>query len=164
MNVIRHDYITANGDVEVTLGTLGISDERRMNFIAREIWLPQVSAKGDKIERAGVKETTETRRAASEILLHEDTCSHGPAGRLIITSYSGPFIDRPQAGGYNIREIALVRPSSFVISGENHLPLSHGCGEQFFLGRFVAIKFTAAATFVQNHDAIAHPNQFGQLA
>jgi hypothetical protein len=41
-----------------------------VNFIAREIWLPQVSAKSDKIERARVKETAETRRAASEILLH----------------------------------------------------------------------------------------------
>ncbi len=60
MNVIRHDYITADGDVEFTLGTLGISDERRVNVIAREIWLPQVSAKGDKIERARVKETIET--------------------------------------------------------------------------------------------------------
>jgi hypothetical protein len=70
MNVVRHNDITANGDVEVTMGTLGISEKRRVNFIAREIWLPQVSAKSDKIERARVKETAETRRAASEILLH----------------------------------------------------------------------------------------------
>ena len=48
MNMIRHDYITANGDVEVTLGTLGKSDERRVDLSAREILLPQVSAKGDK--------------------------------------------------------------------------------------------------------------------
>jgi hypothetical protein len=93
MNVIRHDYITADGDVEFTLGALGISDERRVNVIAREIWLPQVSAKRDKIERARVKETIETWRAASEILLHEATCSHGPRGRLIITS-SGRSLTR----------------------------------------------------------------------
>jgi hypothetical protein len=73
MNVIGHDYITTNCDVVVTLGTLGISDKRRVDFIAREIWLPQVSAKGDKIKRAGIKETAETRRAASEILLHAKT-------------------------------------------------------------------------------------------
>jgi hypothetical protein len=60
INMIKHDYITADGDVEVTLGMLGISDERRVDFIAREIWLRQVSAKGDKIERARVKETNET--------------------------------------------------------------------------------------------------------
>jgi len=72
MNVIRHDYITANGDVEFSLGTLGISDERRVNVIAREIFLPQVSAKGDKIKRACIKDTAEAQRAASEILLHEE--------------------------------------------------------------------------------------------
>ena len=72
MNVIRHDYITANGDVKFTLGTLGISDERGMNVIACEKCLPQVSAKGDKIKRAGIKDTAETWRAAPEILLHEE--------------------------------------------------------------------------------------------
>jgi hypothetical protein len=105
MNMIRHDYITANGDVEVALGTPGISDERRVDFIAREIWLPQVSAKGDKIERARVKEPNETRRPATEILLHAETCSHGPEGRPILTGILA-LVDRPQAGGYNFREIA----------------------------------------------------------
>jgi hypothetical protein len=42
--------------------------------------------------------------------------------------------------------------------------LSHGCGEQFLLRSFVAIEFTPDATFMQDHDAIAHPDQFGQLA
>jgi hypothetical protein len=77
MNVIRHNYITTNCDVVVTLGTLGISDKRRMDFISREIWLPHVSAKGDKIERTGIKKTAETRRAVPEIVLHEELCSHG---------------------------------------------------------------------------------------
>ena len=94
MNMIRHDYITANGDVEVTLGTLGKSDERRVDLSAREILLPQVSAKGDKVERARVQETNETWRAASEILLYAETCSHGPAGRPIITRIPALF-DRP---------------------------------------------------------------------
>jgi hypothetical protein len=66
-------------------GRFGISDERRVDFIASEIWLPQVSAKGDKMERARVKETNETWRQASEILLHAETCSHGPAGRPVMT-------------------------------------------------------------------------------
>jgi hypothetical protein len=87
MNLIRHDHITTNCDVVVTLGTLGISDKRRVDFIAREIWLPQVSAKGDKIERARFKEAAETRRAPSEILLHPQTCSHGFTGRPIRTNY-----------------------------------------------------------------------------
>jgi len=60
MNMIRHNYVAANRNVEFTLGTLGISDKRRVNFIAREIWLPQVGAKRDKIERARIKEAAET--------------------------------------------------------------------------------------------------------
>jgi hypothetical protein len=104
MNMIRHDYITTNGDVEVMLSTLGISDKRRVDFIAREIWFPQVGAKGDKIARARFKETTETWRSACEILLHAKTCSHGPAGRPMTSN--SRLLDRPQAGGYNFREIA----------------------------------------------------------
>ena len=42
--------------------------------------------------------------------------------------------------------------------------MSHGGGEQFFLGCFVAIEFTADATFMQHQDAIAHPDQLRQLA
>lgn len=83
MNMVRHNYVAANRDVEFTLGTLGISDKRRVDFIAREIWLPQVGAESDKIERARVKETAETWRAAAKILLHKETCSHGPVGRPI---------------------------------------------------------------------------------
>jgi hypothetical protein len=48
MNMIRHDYITANGDVEVTLGTLGRSDKCRVDFIAPQKWLPQMRAKVTK--------------------------------------------------------------------------------------------------------------------
>ena len=40
MNMIRHNYVAAHRDVEFTLGTLGISDKHRVDFIAREIWLP----------------------------------------------------------------------------------------------------------------------------
>jgi hypothetical protein len=72
MNMIRHDYVTANGNVEVTPGTFGISDKRCVDFIAGEMLLSQVSAKGDKIERACIKQTTETWRAAPEILLHDE--------------------------------------------------------------------------------------------
>ena len=106
MNVVGHNDITADGDVEVTMGTLGISEKRRVNFIAREIWLPQVSAKGDKIERARVKETAETRRAAVRNSASRETFVATPL-RVVQTDYDvfRPFINRPQAGGY-IREIA----------------------------------------------------------
>ena len=72
MNMIRHDYVTANGNVEVTPGTFGISDKRCVDFIAGEILLSQVSAKGNKIKRACIKQTPETWRAVPEILLHDE--------------------------------------------------------------------------------------------
>jgi len=72
MNMIRQDYVTANGNVEVTPGTFGISDKRCVDLIAGEILLSQVSAKGNKIERACIKQTPETWRAVSEILLHDE--------------------------------------------------------------------------------------------
>jgi hypothetical protein len=72
MNMIRHDYIAANGDIEVPLGTLGIGDKCCVDFSARQKWLSQVGAKGDKIQRARVEETTETWRTASEIPLHAE--------------------------------------------------------------------------------------------
>ena len=108
MNMIRHDYVTANGNVEVTPGTFGISDKRCVDFIAGEILLSQVSAKGDKIERACIKQTTETWRAVSEILLH-----HEPVATALWPSNQkdlfGRSIDRPQAGGYKISETAAGR-------------------------------------------------------
>ncbi len=58
----------------------------------------------------------------------------------------------------------VIRHWSFVISGEYHLPLPHCRGEQSFLRGFVAIEFTTDTTFVQNQDAIAHPNQFRHFA
>jgi hypothetical protein len=63
-----------------------------VDFIAREIWLPHVSAKGNKIERARVKETTETWGTASEIVFHAEICSHGPVGRSSRTSNSNHLL------------------------------------------------------------------------
>jgi len=106
MNVIRHDYITPNGAVGFTLGTLGISDKCGVDLIACEICLPRVGAKGDKIKRARVKETAEPWRAASKILLHAKPVA--TALRAVQQLQVIPaFIDRPQAGGYSIRESDL---------------------------------------------------------
>jgi hypothetical protein len=100
MNVIRHDYVTTNGDVEVA-GTLRISYKRRVDIIARQKWFPQVGAKGHKIERARVEEATETRGTATETLLHAETCSHGPVSRPIITSHSSRSSNGPQGRIYS---------------------------------------------------------------
>jgi hypothetical protein len=81
MNVIRHDHVATNGDIEAGFGTFGKNGERRMNFVASEKRFSLVGAKSDEIQRARVKQATETWRAAPEILLHEEPCSHGPAGR-----------------------------------------------------------------------------------
>src|SRR5215475_13577323 len=111
MNVIRHDYVTTNGDVEVA-GTLGISYKSRLDITARQKWLPQVGAKGHKIERAHVKEATEARGTATETLLHAETCSHGPVSRPIITSHSSRSSKRPAGPWLQRLQFYLTRGRS----------------------------------------------------
>jgi hypothetical protein len=49
MNVIGHDHIATNGDVEVGFGTFGKKGEYRMNVVASKKPLSLVSAKSDEI-------------------------------------------------------------------------------------------------------------------
>jgi hypothetical protein len=85
MDMVRHDHVTTNGDVEVALGTLGKKDECCMKLVPRQKRPSLVCAKGDEIERARVKNAIETRRTLSEISFHAKTCSHGPVGRRMQT-------------------------------------------------------------------------------
>jgi hypothetical protein len=81
MNVVMHDHLTTNGDVEGFFGALGEKNESSMDLILCKKPLSLVGAKSDEIRETRVKEAAETWRAASEILLHEEVGSHGPAGR-----------------------------------------------------------------------------------
>jgi hypothetical protein len=49
MNVIGHDHIATNGDVEVDFGAFGKKGECRMNVVASKKSLSLVSAKSDEI-------------------------------------------------------------------------------------------------------------------
>ena len=100
MNVIRHDHVTTNGDVEARFGTFGKNGERRMNFVASEKRFSLVSAKSDEIQGPIIKDAAQTWRPSLEIRFHtkhvatacglpmqnssfmsDRYCSHGPVGR-----------------------------------------------------------------------------------
>jgi len=106
MNVIGHDHVATNGDVEAGFGMFGKNGERSMNFLASKKRFSLVSAKSDEIQGPIIKDAAQTWRPSLEILLHEEPCSHGPVGRPIQNSW---FVnDRPQAGGYTDEATAAV--------------------------------------------------------
>ena len=70
MDMLRHDHVSANGNIEVTLGAPGKKDECRMDLVASQARNSVMRAKGDEVERAGFKDSTETQRSSPEILLH----------------------------------------------------------------------------------------------
>ena len=60
MDMLRHDHVSANGNIEVALGTPGKKDECRMDLVASQARNSVMRAKGDEVERAGFKNSTET--------------------------------------------------------------------------------------------------------
>jgi len=70
MDMLRHDHVSANGYVEVALGTPRKKDERRMDLVASQARDTVMRAKGYEVERAGFKNSSETKRSSPEILLH----------------------------------------------------------------------------------------------
>ena len=70
MDMLRHDHVSANGYVEVALGTPRKKDERRMDLVASQARDTVMRVKGYEVERAGFKNSSETKRSSPEILLH----------------------------------------------------------------------------------------------
>jgi hypothetical protein len=58
MHMVRHEYVTANADVEVALGTLGKKDECRMDFVTSQKRSSLVGAKGDEVEKTPCQNAT----------------------------------------------------------------------------------------------------------
>jgi len=70
MNVIGHDHVATNGDVEAGFGMFGKNGERRMNFVASKKRFSLVSAKSDEIQGPIIKDTAQTWRPSLEIRFH----------------------------------------------------------------------------------------------
>lgn len=70
MNVIGHDHIATNGDVEAGFGTFGKKGECRMNVVASKKSLSLVSAKSDEIQGASIKASAQTWRPPFKISFH----------------------------------------------------------------------------------------------
>ena len=100
MNVIGHDHIATNGDVEAGFGTFGKKGKCRMNVVAGKKRLSLVSAKSDEIQGASIKGAVQTWRPLPEIRFHAKGVA--TALRAVQSKTVGFVDDRPQAGGYKV--------------------------------------------------------------
>jgi hypothetical protein len=55
MNVVRHDNVSADGNIEVALSSLGKKNKRGVNFVTSQPCSPVMRAISDKIEWARVE-------------------------------------------------------------------------------------------------------------
>ncbi len=72
MNMIGHDHVSPNGNIEVALGPLGKKNEGGMKLITRQACVPVVRTKSDEVKRSGFKNPIETERSAPKFLLHAE--------------------------------------------------------------------------------------------
>jgi hypothetical protein len=70
MDVIGHDDVSANGNIEVALGSLSKVNEGGMNLVTRKASDSIVRGKRDEVERARVKNSGESKRSPRVIFLH----------------------------------------------------------------------------------------------
>jgi len=70
MDMIWHNYVSAHGNIEILLGSPGKKNESRMDLVPRKASDSVMRAKSNEIERARIKDSTETERAASKFFSH----------------------------------------------------------------------------------------------
>jgi hypothetical protein len=70
MYVIRHDHITANSYVKITLGTLRKKNKRFMEVVTCQKPRSLVCAECDEIQRTRIKKAIKTQRSLLEPCVH----------------------------------------------------------------------------------------------
>ena len=60
MDMLGHDDVSTDGNIEVALGSLGKKDEGGVDIVASQTWAALLCAKGDEVERTDVEDPTET--------------------------------------------------------------------------------------------------------
>src|ERR1043166_9451056 len=104
MNVIRHNHIATNCDVEVVLGAFGKKNERSVDLILCQEPLSFVRAERDEINRTCCVDPSQARRSPFECPLHRKSYSTLNKTVFAVATALWPLFnrlwDRPQAGGY----------------------------------------------------------------
>ena len=135
MDMIGHNYVSAHGNIEILLGSPGKKNESRMDLVPRKASDSVMRAKSNEIERARIKDSTETGRAASKFFSH---------GNPVVTTLRrvGYFTTghRPVATAKIslIRVVCVIRSLIFC----NWCPsrnrwLNHGCLPKFASREFL---------------------------
>jgi hypothetical protein len=70
MDVLGHDYVSTDGNIEVALGSPGKKDEGGVNLVAGQTWAALIRTKGDQVERTNVEDPAETQRSSPKMIAH----------------------------------------------------------------------------------------------
>src|SRR5438270_9390620 len=70
MDMLGHDHVSTDGDIEVVLSSPGENDEGGVDIIAGQTWPAVMRAKGDEVERTDVEDPAETERSSPKMIAH----------------------------------------------------------------------------------------------
>jgi hypothetical protein len=70
MEMLGHDHVSTDGNIEVVLGAPGKKDEGGVNLIAGQTWPAVMRAEGDEVERTDVEDPAETERSSRKMIAH----------------------------------------------------------------------------------------------
>ena len=70
MNVLGHDHVSTDRNIEVVLGSSGEKDEGGVDIIAGQTSAAVMRAEGDEVERTDVEDPAETERSSPKMIAH----------------------------------------------------------------------------------------------
>jgi hypothetical protein len=70
MDMLGHDHVSTDGNIEVALGSPGKKDEGGVNLIAGQTLAAPIRTKGDEVERTNVEDPAETQRSSPKMIAH----------------------------------------------------------------------------------------------
>ena len=70
MDMLGHDHVSTDGNIEVALGSPGKKDEGGVELIAGQAWPAVMRAEGDEVERTNVEDPAETQRSSPKMIAH----------------------------------------------------------------------------------------------
>ena len=73
MDMLGHDHVSTDGNIEVVFGAPGEKDEGGVDLITGQAWPAVMRAEGDEVERTDVEDPAETERSSSKMIAHAKT-------------------------------------------------------------------------------------------
>ena len=73
MDVVGHDHVSTNCNIEVALGSPGKKDEGGADIVVGQTSAAFIRTKGDEVERTNVEYPAETQRSSPKMIVHANT-------------------------------------------------------------------------------------------